>query len=106
MLKDGRKHYMDDGLAHSFNARYLIHLVGDIHQPLHGSSYYGEKFPNSDRGGNSWKVNYPQNKEVTQLHALWDSCVDQYGSIWTPIKESLFHVIEEAAANLTQQYTR
>jgi hypothetical protein len=82
-LSDSRTHSMNDGLAHSFMARYLIHLVGDIHQPLHGAAYYGKEFPKGDRGGNSWKVNY--NKEITQLHALWDSCVDQYGSIWTPI---------------------
>lgn len=43
--------------------KYLIHIVGDIHQPLHA----GIK---NDRGGNSCMVNWdnqPQN-----LHSVWD----------------------------------
>lgn len=44
--------------------RFLIHLVGDIHQPLHVGN--GE-----DRGGNGVKVKFFwQNKN---LHSVWDS---------------------------------
>ena len=73
-LSDTKNHGMDDGLSRSFMLRYLIHNVGDIHQPLHGAAYYSDKFPKGDRGGNSWKVTY--NKEINNLHKLWDSCVD------------------------------
>ena len=73
-LSDTKSHSMDDGLSRSFMLRYLIHNVGDIHQPLHGAAYYSDKFPKGDRGGNSWKVTY--NKEINNLHKLWDSCVD------------------------------
>lgn len=37
-------------------ARYLIHVVGDIHQPLHSVSLYNQTFPSGDRGGNSLKI--------------------------------------------------
>ena len=30
------------------NMRYLIHLIGDIHQPLHVINYYSDTFPNGD----------------------------------------------------------
>ena len=31
---------------------WLLHLVGDIHQPLHNCSLLSETFPEGDRGGN------------------------------------------------------
>ena len=44
--------------------RLLIHIVGDIHQPLHiGRS--------EDRGGNGVKVNWF--KDPSNLHTVWDS---------------------------------
>jgi len=44
--------------------KLLIHLVGDIHQPMHLGNLV-------DRGGNEIKVTI--NGEETNLHALWDS---------------------------------
>ena len=32
--------------------RFLLHLVGDIHQPLHNIDQVSEKFPDGDQGGN------------------------------------------------------
>ena len=43
---------------------WLIHVVGDVHQPLHCG--YG-----SDRGGNSINVSYMGTQ--TELHAVWDT---------------------------------
>lgn len=103
-LKDERKHSMDDHLARSFMARYLVHLVGDIHQPLHAAAYYSKQFPHGDRGGNSWKVSY--NKEIDNLHKLWDSCVDQYGSVWTPMKDSEWDMVSDVAKDLVSKFSR
>jgi len=44
--------------------RMLVHLIGDIHQPMHA----GYQF---DRGGNKYKVHFLGDK--TNLHQLWDS---------------------------------
>lgn len=44
--------------------RLLIHIVGDIHQPLHIGRL-------EDRGGNGIKVNWF--KDPTNLHSVWDS---------------------------------
>lgn len=44
--------------------RLLIHIVGDIHQPLHVGY-------NSDQGGNTIKVLWLN--EPTNLHSVWDS---------------------------------
>jgi nuclease S1 len=44
--------------------RYLVHMVGDIHQPLH----IGD---NGDRGGNDVAI-VPPGREPITLHAFWD----------------------------------
>jgi nuclease S1 len=43
---------------------FLIHFVGDMHQPLHCSDHH-------DRGGNGVQVQF-QGRQ-TNLHSLWDS---------------------------------
>lgn len=105
-LSNKNKPKFDSDLALSFAWRYLIHLVGDIHQPLHASTLYSEKYPNSDRGGNSFKINYAPNKDAKNLHALWDACLDQYGSIWAPLTETEYNTISSFATNLTSTITR
>lgn len=46
-----------------FALKFLIHLIGDIHQPLHVGHA-------QDRGGNKVKVTWFGTK--TNLHAVWD----------------------------------
>jgi len=48
---------------------WLIHLVGDIHQPLHTVSLFSDQFPKGDRGGNSFWV---KANGVVKLHSYWD----------------------------------
>lgn len=47
-----------------FYLRFLVHLVGDLHQPMHIGRF-------EDLGGNRIKVNWF--KEPTNLHSVWDS---------------------------------
>jgi hypothetical protein len=56
-------------LAQSVRAealRFLIHFVGDLHQPLHAGD-------NHDRGGNEVRV--VLNGDRKNLHAVWDTAV-------------------------------
>ena len=53
--------------------RFIIHFVGDLHQPLHGST-------NADRGGNCVPVKYftrnphaHNNSYTPNLHHVWDT---------------------------------
>jgi len=48
--------------------KYVVHLVGDLHQPLHAGHV-------EDRGGNRYQVQAFGNG--TNLHALWDSVLLQ-----------------------------
>ena len=62
----------DPAASHEAKAlalRFIIHVVGDLHQPLHAGN-------GSDHGGNDIKVLF--NREATNLHAVWDSgLIDQ-----------------------------
>ena len=47
---------------------WLLHLVGDAHQPCHAGSLYATGvFPDGDRGANLIPT-----KQLKNLHALWD----------------------------------
>ncbi len=52
---------------------WFLHLVSDLHQPLHSTSLVNADFPEGDRGGNSTLVSY--GGEAVNLHALWDNRV-------------------------------
>lgn len=47
-----------------FAVKFIVHIIGDIHQPLHSGHA-------SDRGGNSIKVKWF--KQERKLHSVWDT---------------------------------
>jgi hypothetical protein len=49
---------------------WLLHLVGDIHQPLHCTALVSSEYPRGDQGGNLIAVRLV--KQVVKLHAYWD----------------------------------
>jgi len=56
---------------------WLIHLVGDIHQPLHCCSLVNETYPQGDKGGNEFYVK-PASRGI-KLHSLWDGLLGTSG---------------------------
>ena len=58
----------------------LVHLVGDLHQPLH----VGQA---DDRGGNRFYVKWFN--ESTNLHRLWDTqLIEHYNMSYTELAEN------------------
>lgn len=53
--------------------RFLVHFVGDLHQPLHAATMYSAEFPDGDLGGNYYKIQVPGSSYTTNLHSFWDS---------------------------------
>jgi hypothetical protein len=49
--------------------KFLIHFVGDLHQPLHCAER------NGDKGGNGRLVFFPGRKKAVSLHAVWDTLI-------------------------------
>ena len=52
----------------SYDLVWLLHLVGDVHQPLHSSTRISAADLQGDNGGNSVKLADPSK----ELHAFWD----------------------------------
>ncbi|OUJ72879.1 S1/P1 nuclease [Hymenobacter crusticola] len=64
--------------------KFVIHLVGDVHQPMHVSRA-------EDQGGNKIQAKY-QGKE-TNLHSLWDSGLVEYqGYTYSEMAQAYDHV--------------
>ena len=56
---------------------WILHIVGDIHQPLHASGRVTETEPKGDLGGNLFLLSpegVPRDQQVN-LHWFWDSIV-------------------------------
>ncbi len=52
----------------SYDLTWLLHLVGDVHQPLHAATRVSSTDPGGDAGGNLVKLDCSK----CELHAFWD----------------------------------
>lgn len=59
----------------SYDLCWLLHVVGDIHQPMHCVNRISKNVPDGDLVGNLVKVTLTDGMQ-TNLHALWDRGVD------------------------------
>ena len=63
----------------SYDLAWILHLVGDAHQPLHAVSRFTQSIPKGDSGGNAESV-IPATGETVILHAYWDRMFGGYTS--------------------------
>ena len=80
---------------------WLIHLVGDAHQPMHNSARVTPQDPEGDRGGNLFLLAglYPFNN----LHAYWDALVN-FTVPWQPDDRTEADYIGSAASLIQRAY--
>jgi hypothetical protein len=101
ILKDRSKPELERADA----LRYIIHFVGDIHQPLHTTARDTDQFPEGDRGGNELKIQTPlifsrEARPPTNLHALWDRGVGLFPDVERPLTPQGRLLIETQAVTL------
>lgn len=60
--------------------RFIIHFVGDIHQPLHCTTRVTAGNPNGDRGGNDFRIKILKNGQLrdSNLHSYWDGGIGTF----------------------------
>lgn len=68
----------------SYDLCWMLHLVGDLHQPLHCTTRVSQVHPKGDAGGNAVTVTHLG--KTIKLHAYWD---DLLGPTDTPIQDIL-----------------
>jgi len=103
-LKNTRMSLVDDHLSKSFELRYLIHLIGDIHQPLHSTSFVSKDFPKGDVGGNAFPIDHP----AKNLHTLWDKCLTtkEFKDTRAPLNDKAWEYLQKKAEYLVDKYPR
>lgn len=87
----------------SYDLVWLLHLVGDVHQPLHCTARFSSSQKHGDAGGNLVRVCSPS---CGPLHAFWDglfgtalnpSLAITVGKSLPPAPASLAHNLETSA---------
>jgi len=70
--------------------KFIIHFVGDMHQPMHVSRA-------EDKGGNTIQLSF--NGEDTNLHSLWDSkLLDHEGLSYDKLADKFDHATPQQIA--------
>ncbi len=79
----------------AYNLSWIIHVVGDLHQPMHGTSRSSAADPAGDAGGNRvWVQLRGAARDSTNLHAVWDGWVGRPAGP-TPINEVALAITSE-----------
>ncbi len=62
----------------SYDLVWMLHIVGDLHQPLHATARFSKELED-DRGGNDEEV-ISTSGEKAKLHLYWDSLLGMAGT--------------------------
>ena len=86
---------------------FLLHLVGDIHQPMHCETLFDDNFkePDGDRGGNNAWVKPPGGHAI-KLHAFWDQLFGSGGQLFHPIPITMILASAHRASELAPKFPR
>ncbi|WP_289040954.1 S1/P1 nuclease [uncultured Zobellia sp.] len=77
-----------------FYLKMLVHLIGDLHQPMHVGRY-------EDKGGNDIQLQWFNTG--TNLHRVWDSnMINDYGMSYTELASSLPQLSKEQVKFIQQ----
>jgi S1/P1 Nuclease len=66
----------------SYDLTWLLHIVGDVHQPLHAATRVSSADPNGDAGGNLVKLDCAK----CELHFFWDDLLGTHSDLPTVVK--------------------
>ena len=90
----------------AFMLRVLLHVVGDLHQPLHCTQVYSEQFPEGDKGGVRFPLAGPETLTRKHLHGLWDSILllDTARQDVRPLNGNSLQFVEDLADKIIAAY--
>ena len=90
-------------------ARYLLHLVGDSHQPLHSVNMFNSKHKTGDLGGNLVHIITTPSTNSTHLnlHAYMDSMAGLQSftdRMSRPLNQTQIDQVQTMAKDFTKLY--
>ncbi|EGR32954.1 hypothetical protein IMG5_065830, partial [Ichthyophthirius multifiliis] len=93
-------------LQQAFYMRLLIHIVGDIHQPLHNINMFNSTYVDGDQGGNQENIYLPDGSKII-LHSYFDSITSKKEfDVQRPLKEDGVKAFENFGKQFREQYPR
>lgn len=95
--------------AFNLMLRFAIHVIGDVHQPLHSAQgYFNDttygNHTDGDLGGNLIPI-IAQNGAHMNLHAYWDSAALQFELNW-PYTSDQMAALKQNASELISKFPR
>lgn len=84
--------------------RYTMHLVGDLHQPLHNVDRITRELPKGDRGGNLFPINWQNSLKQSNLHAYWDDAAGEFAYIARPMTPQGLKQLDGIAQTIEKQF--
>ncbi|HEV7588023.1 MAG TPA: S1/P1 nuclease [Longimicrobium sp.] len=87
---------------------WILHLVGDIHQPLHASGRISPRDPWGDDGGNTFKLEVvnpgapPREQFRRSLHSVWDGIITD--SLHAPRPVAPLSMVTSTASMIMQHH--
>jgi hypothetical protein len=61
--------------AKAIAVAWVLHLAGDVHQPLHATNLFSSRWPEGDRGGNLVFIRATATAQPINLHSFWDGLI-------------------------------
>jgi len=88
----------------SMMLRFMVHIIGDVHQPLHSSALFDDvRFPEGDAGGNLFLIRYKDG--IKELHALLDSGNDLLNNTITrPLSPQDLSYLDQTSKEIMDEY--
>jgi hypothetical protein len=80
--------------------KFMVHFVGDVHQPLHCADR------NGDRGGNKRLVFFLDRKRAMALHAVWDTQILLHDKGKTKILDYALWLNEQVTPEQTAEWSK
>ncbi len=87
--------------------RLVIHFVGDIHQPLHGSARVTRDLPKGDQGGNLFSIMVRKNGQLqkSNLHSYWDGGIGSFPKTGPNFAPPPMSQVLPAAARIARMFS-
>jgi hypothetical protein len=87
--------------------RFIIHFVGDIHQPLHCATRVTHDFAEGDRGENGFPIELRSGSgqlEIINLHSYWDGGLGDFPKAGPNYAPPPLSQIPPAVKRITAEY--
>lgn len=74
----------------SYDLAWLLHIIGDVHQPLHAAARITSGDLDGDDGGNGVKIRCDPPCMMTKLHSVWDGLLGGQDDLPTVMNTAKF----------------